>query len=228
MLRMKGVVATLPVAVLATDLQAQSIDVEVGLGFHDEYVAQGRSLLAQGGLVQFDLLLESGDLFGGLTILDADSTGYEETNWLLGLASSAGNFDFEITLTHLQFRDRGRDSDNEIGASVSYNADVLIPFAVLTYSTDASATWIDLGVATAIDLGIGELSPYLMTGVNQGYIAGESEGINHLQLGLDYLLQLSDSLEFSAYIATSQALDKEPGDTTSDLFWGGVGVSYSF
>jgi len=226
---MKSVVATLPVAVLATEPQAQSIDTQVGLSFHDEYVAQGRSLLPRGGLVQFDLLAESGDLFGGLTILDADSASYEETNWLLGLARSAGNFEFEITLTHLQFREPGsKDSDNEIGAGISYSSDTLTPFAALTYSTSASATWIDLGVATAIDLGIGELSPYLMTGWNQGYIVGESEGINHIQLGLDYLLQLSDSLEFSAYIASSQPLDSKPGDSTSDLFWSGVGVSYSF
>jgi len=83
-------------------------------------------------------------------------------------------------------------------------------------------------VATPLDLGPGELSPYLMTGWNQGYIVGESVGINHIQLGLDYLLQLSDSLEFSAYIASSQPLDKETGDTTSGLLWGGVGISYSF
>lgn len=213
----------------SAQLHAQDLDIQAGLGLHSQYVAQGRSLLARGDLGQFDLLLEGQDIFAGLTHLDATDTGYSETQWLVGFAQSLGRIDYELSLTHLQLRVPGADdTDNEIGAGLSYNLGEFTPFAVMTYSTGASAAFFDLGIAKDIDIGLGEISPYLMSGWNQGYIAGESEGLNHIQLGLDYSLSLSEMLEFTAYLATSQPLNQDSGDSTDSLFWGGVGVSYSF
>lgn len=229
MLWNKGVVATLPVAILATELQAQDLDLLLGLGLHSQYVAQGRSLLQRGDLSQFDLLFEGQDLFTGLIHLDATRTGYSETQWLVGYAQSLGNIDWEVSLTHLQLRELGADdTDNEFGAGLSYNLGRFTPFAALTYSTGASAAWFDLGVAKEMEIGIGEISSYLMAGWNQGYIVGESEGLNHIQLGLDYSLSLSEVLEITAYLAASQPLNQDAGDSTDNLFWGGVGLSYSF
>lgn len=210
-------------------LQAQDLDVQAGLGLHSQYVAQGRSLLPGGDLAQFDLLFEGQDIYAGLTHLDATDTGYSETQWLVGYAYSLGRLDLDLSLTHLQLRVPGADdTDNEIGAGLSYNLGDFTPFAVMTYSTGASAAFFDLGIAKDIDVGIGEISPYLMSGWNQGYIAGESEGLNHIQLGLDYSLSLSEMLDFTAYIAASQPLNQDAGDTTNHHYWGGVGISYSF
>ncbi len=215
-------------AVVAQSLQEPI--VQAAVVYHSDYVSEGRSNLQQGGLGEVVLGLQTGILVLEAIQMDATRQSYSETILLAGLALSAGSFDTLVSLARILSREQGdTEGETELAVELVHTGlDVLVPFASYIYSDSASATWLELGLTTAFNLGDLELAPYVLSGWNQGYVAGESKGINHLQLGVDLLLPITDRIEFNGYLAHSRALNREPTDSTENLIWGGVGLTFSF
>lgn len=196
-----------------------------------KYISEGRNNLAEGGLGS--MLLEWNDHFDvGQIVLsswiaESTQTDYSELNLGAAFVVPFEIWDMTLGYTFLNFDDDD-STDNELsaefGTSVSDSVDLAAAFI---YSTEAGGTFVELIASTEITRNVFTLTPYILLGLNAGYVADEHDGLNNLQMGLEISTELSDEFELGGYIAYTIGLDEEPGETLDDIVWVGLSVGWT-
>ncbi len=197
--------------------------------WESKYISEGRDNLEDGGLVSVESVFSAYNFSAGFWYADSYDTSYNELNLFGAYAVEFNGLTAYVGYTYLNFPDDNAD-DHEISAGIGYEAfPYLMPAVEWVYSTEADGSFIEISLASEIaatDYLV--FTPYALLGINAGYVAGEHEGLNNFQIGLDAEWALTENIALVGYIAQTWGIDEEPGDSLSDEFWGGAGLALSF
>ncbi len=224
---------TLIVGMLTSHINGEDSETSFNsvLAYDSKYISEGRDNLDEGGIgsVAFEWATATegnGEAaFSGWYAegIDAD---YSELNLGVSYGWSLEKFDVGVGYTWLDFAEDDKTHNEfalELGTSIHDDYDV---GAAFTYSTEAGGTWINLEISKEFANDKFAWSPYLLLGINSGYVADEHDGINNLQMGLHVATELSDGFELGGYVAYTIGLDEEPGESLDDIFWVGIGLGW--
>lgn len=200
-------------------------------GWDSRYVLEGRNVLEKGGLgsVTFEWNRYSPDnqeiaITGWYA--EGTDTAYSELNLGIGYAWHFSTVDIGVGYTWLDFvRDDLTDREFSLDFSNTIFGDLEAGIA-LVYSTAADGSFIELEVVQTFERESFTWSPYLMLGINGGYVSGEHEGLNHLQMGVEFMAPLFSTIETGVYLAYTIGLKEEPGETLEDILWFGMNISW--
>lgn len=197
----------------------------LNFAWNSRYVSEGRDNLEDGGIASVAVDL---DRPSPLPFMDtwhfsswfAESlaTPYTELNLSLGSSFAIGEMDGAIGHTWLDFN--GPDaSDHEFDLQLGIGLFDEFDFSsAFVYSTEAEGTFIELVASSDIVREKFILTPYILLGINRGYIPEEPETFNNLQFGLTATTSLSQEMEASFHLAATTGLE--------NIFWTGVSVSF--
>ncbi len=226
-------VVAISLQIQVSHAQSRASGLDLGLGLNSTYITEGRDHLG-GGAWGTAQLMYRGDYFSaGIWRGFAVDDPYGETDLILGFDYAIGGFDLATSYTHRMYDLFGRnDNDNELAVALDYRGmEYLVPGLSYTYSTDAEGGWLEFRLAGEFASNAVQrldLMPYALAGWNQGYVVGESTGLNHLQLGIEAQYHLFRNIQLTGYLAHTFPVNRRPQDTLADKSWAGVGVVFSF
>ena len=198
--------------------------------WESKYISEGRDNLEDGGLFSVEGSAELQGATLGVWFATGDRESYEELNVSIEYGFAAGPVDAYIGYTRLEFLEDD-ESDNEIGAGIAVDGiPWVIPGLDYTYSTEAEGGFLEISLRSEIALLEDRLTlePYLLEGFDFGYASEEHDGANHLQVGVDIALTLTDQVNLLGSVAHSWAHKDVENEDLGDEFWGAVGVSADF
>lgn len=199
-----------------------AVETDVEMAWDSRYMTEGRDNLdgdwIAGATVETTFrFLAVGAWFGANP---ESNVRYRELNAWFEIGGSRGDFEGQISYTHLRFlSDQGHD--NEIGAGLAYTA---LPLGLALgaegyYSFDANGAFYELtlrGEYEALDRLT--LAPSATLGFNAGFIEDGHDGANNVALGLEATYRLAQSVHLVAGIAHSWEINADPerypGDET--------------
>ena len=197
----------------------------LNFAWDSRYVSEGRDNLEDGGIASITIDMHRpsplpfmGEWYFSSWVAESIETPYTELNLSLGSSFSVGEVDVATGYTWLHFK--GPDaSDNEFDLQLGFGLFDQIDFSsAFVYSTEAKGTFIELVASTDIVRERFVLTPYILLGINRGYIPEEPETFNNLQFGLTATTTLFDEMEAAFYVAATTGLE--------DIFWTGASVSF--
>jgi len=204
------------------------------LGWDSKYISQGRNQLDSGGIAwgKTSYTIDNLSLFAVLG--RADSEHYIE--WNFGF-----EYGFNLSETveasfgyqRLEFYGDERASDNELFASIAYvETDKLVPSLAYTYSTEAEGYFLEFALHSTWELTDNLLlTPYIIQGIDFGYVTPDYDGLNNLDTGIEIEYTIIDDCMILAHLSYSFAQDdikREHENRTSNLdeFHYGINLSW--
>ncbi len=189
------------------------------------YVSEGRDNLDDGGIASIAIDMDRpsplpfmDEWYFSSWYVESIATPYTELNLSLGSSFSVEEVDVAVGYTWLDFQGP-HASDNEFDLQLGFGLFDEIDFSsAFIYSTEAEGTFIELVASSDIVRERFVLTPYILLGINQGYILEEDDTFNNLQFGLTATTTLFDDMEAAFYFAATTGLE--------DIFWTGVSVSF--
>lgn len=156
-------------------------------------------------------------------------------NFWLQYDYEIGDFEISAAYNHLRFPEDGLH-DNELGLGVSYNG---LPWELAVsalgyYSFEAEGSFFELGLTGGYEVAPRlALNPYLVFGLNNGYVVDGHNGANHVALGVEAVVELTEWLALVGHVSQSWAIGADPArysedDTLGDFFHGGISLQVSF
>ena len=212
--------------------EEHSSDLFVRTMWDSKYVSEGRDNLGEGGLGSASVGWtytsdHNGELIFGGWYAEGTSVDYTELNLGVAYGWSLEKLDIAVGYTWLDYAETDA-SDNEFaieaGTSLFDDYDV---GAVFIYSDEAGGAFFEFVVSKSFEEGLATWTPYLLLGINDGFVATEHEGLNNLQMGVEVSASISEHFELSGYLAYTIGLDENAGDTLDDLFWVGVSLGWA-
>ena len=187
-----------------------------------KYVSEGRDNLNRGGLASISInrslpLPIGGEWYYSSWYAEGISSPYTELNLSLGSSFNLGEANVSMGYTWLDFRGP-HHSDNEFNLGLAWGLFGKIDLSsALIYSTEAEGSFIELMASTDWERENWVLTPYLLLGINQGYVQNQPKTFNNLQFGLTAETELFAKLETAFHLATTTGLE--------DIIWAGVTIS---
>lgn len=214
---------------------ATSLEVALSAGYESRYVSEGRDNLVGDGLLGTTLELGYRGFTGGAWYANSPAADYDELNSWVQYDHALGDFEISVAYTHLRFLSDDTH-DNEIGLGLGYRA---LPWnlsasALGYYSFEAEGTFFELGLNGEYEVKPWlTLSPYLILGINSGYISDGHNGANNLEMGLAAEIPLRDRLSLVVHGSYNFEINSDPGQYAGDeslnnFFHGGVSLRHSF
>lgn len=214
---------------------ATSLEVDLSAGYESRYVSEGRDNLGGDGLLGTTLELGYQGFTGGLWYANSPEADYDELNSWVQYNHALGDFEISVAYTHLRFPS-DEEYDNEIGLGVEYGA---LPLnlsvsALGYYSFEAEGSFFELELNGEYEVKPWlTLSPYLLFGINSGYISDGHNGANNLEVGLAAEIPLSSRWSLLGHVSYNFEINSDPGQYAGDeslnnFFHGGVSLRYSF
>lgn len=211
------------------------VAAEFAAGAESRYVSEGRDNLDGDGLLTATVELGYEGVTLGVWYAYSPPADYDELDSWLQYTHVFGDFEVSAAYTNLQFLSDGT-YDNELGLGVEYGA---LPWnlsasALGYYSFDADGMFFELGLSGEYEIQPWlTAGPYLLFGMNSGYISDGHDGANNVEIGLEGEIPLGDSFSIVGHISYNFAIDSDPGryagdESLNDFFHGGIALVYSF
>jgi len=200
------------------------------VGWDSKYISEGRDNLEVGGLVTFETAVEKSGFCLGAWYGFGDSEDYDELNLYGQYGFALGPFESYVGDTRLEFPEEDA-SDNELSAGTAYAASPrLTPAVDYVYSTEADGAFVEVSLRSEISLSRERvtLCPYVLEGLDFGYVSGDYDGPNNFQVGVELCWRLSEHLALSGYAARSWAHVNLEREGLGDESWGGLGIACEF
>ena len=212
-----------------TDLVHDS-SIAMNIAWDSIYVLEGRKALERGGLgsmgAEWTTPHQENEMIVSAWYAEGLSTDYTELQLGAAYAFSLDSIDATLGYTWLDW-DNDDVSDHELNFEIGGNAFQLIDLtATMVYSVDVAGSFIQLIASKDFIREDTIFTPYVLLGINEGYVSDEHDGLNNLQLGIEASTPISDSIELTGYIAYTIALDEKPGESLDDIFWVGLGIGF--
>jgi len=174
-----------------------------------------------------------------------EESDYTETNLYIGKTWEWDNLEFELSYTYLHFsedeegeEDEGENGeeegeeeeedeaseDHEFFASVGYEFPWLETELGYVHSTVADGGAIELELSSELELGPVTIEPYAEAMVDFGFVSDEYDGLNHIEVGLEFEVPISETVSLGMYLAHSFAEENLTRDGGEDKTWGGIGL----
>ena len=206
----------------------------LSLAWDSRYVREGRTVLDDVGIPSLSIdrsmpLEVGGEWHFSSKYADSFEVDFAELNLALGYGFSIKEVDLTVGYAwsayqghaHEESADAGHDhefAENEIELEVEFGLlDKVDIASAFIYSPDAGGTFIELVASTDFEKGKWVFTPYVLLGLNRGFIPEEPETFNNLEFGLSASTELFDGVEATLYLANSTGLE--------EIFWTGVSLS---
>lgn len=205
--------------------------VEIVSGWDSKYVSEGQDNLDDGGIgsIAADWRIptsNNSEIVVAGWYADALEDNYTELNIGASYGWSLDHFDLSLGYTWLDFAEDNA-SDNEFSLEIATSLFNNLDFSTaLTYSDEAGGTFIEFAVSRSYLEGEVTWSPYLLLGINGGYVTDRADGLNNLQMGLEVSTPLSDNVEIAGYAAYTIGLHQGSEEALDDLIWLGVSLRW--
>jgi hypothetical protein len=212
------------------DLQHES-SIRVNLAWDSIYVLEGRNALDQGSLAslggEWTTPHSDNEFILSTWYAEGVSTDYREFQLGAAYAFSFDSVDATFGYTWLDW-DADDVTDHELNFEIGTDALGLVDLtAIAVYSFGASGTFFQLIASRDFPRNHMVFTPYVLLGLNDGYVPDEHKGLNNLQFGLEFTTSLSEKFELGGYLAYTLGLKEKPGETLENMFWGGISLGWS-
>lgn len=209
---------------------------DAGVGFYataywdSTYVSQGREYLSDGTLLAGEAGTEWGGFCAYIWYAAGDTEDLEELDICLSYTHEFGGYEFTLDYTRLEYLsdDAG---DNWFSGGLAYSSfPWLIPKILVLHSTEADGQYAAAMLSSDLALFNERLtvSPYVLEGFDFGFATAEYDGPNHLEIGLEAALTLTEMLEFGAHINHLWPHRDEKNEGLEQVTWGGANLTVSF
>lgn len=183
-----------------------AIAAEFAISYDSRYVTEGRNNLKSGGIIWFTANKAANQKVSATFaygVGTSTATDYDELNLILTYDDNIGSLNWYSNISVLMFFEDD-DYDNEIGLGASYVVyDSIEVFTDLYYSTKASGYFFETGIRHQLALTENwQLSGYVLSGFDFGYISPIHDGHNHNAFGM------SLDFEYSEHALLSVRIDK--------------------
>lgn len=210
-----------------------AVGTELSVGYDTKYVSEGRNNLDDGGIVWGTLNTDINEQVSFSTVYGyatSSNTDYDELNVGIQYASSVESIDFYVGYTYLAFLKDDAD-DNEVSFGASWqNFDSFSPFIDFVYSTEASGSFVQLGIQTEAEATTSlSINPYLILAYDFGYASESHDGYNHAAVGVNANYAIDSA--FSVRLSVEQTFggsDVRGERGQSDQFWAGMHLNYAY
>ena len=214
---------------------ATSLEADLSAGYEGRYVSEGRDNLGGDSLLGTTLELAYQGFTGGVWYANSPEASYDELNTWVQYNHALGDVEISVAYTHLRFFSNDTH-DNEVGLGLEYGAlhwDLAVS-ALGYYSFEAEGSFFELGLNGDYEVKPWlTLSPYLLFGINSGYVADGHNGANNLEIGLAGEIPLSSSWSLVGHVSYNFEINSDPAQYAGDeslnnFFHGGIALRYSF
>lgn len=225
---------TRSVTILLTGLLLTSCvlarDIHIGVGYATRYISEGRDNLDAGGIATASIDSSRGAFGVGVWTAEATSQGYGETELYVAARHDVGeHISIDSRLSYFRFSDVPGPSDDIEGLlALGYNRDWYALWIETYYSHRAGGYFTSVGQSAGSEFGEWRLEAFMATGINRDYVAGESNGINNVVVGLNTTRRITRQISLSLVIAKTVAIDAAPTDTLSDTGWADLVLQFAF
>ena len=212
-------------------MAAEAPDYSVTTLWENKYVSEGRDNLDNAGLFSIEGTIDWQQTSVGVWLARGESGSYEELNISMTYDFDLGPFAAYIGYTRLEFFEDDPDGDNEIGLDIAVNGlSWLTPAIDYVYSADSDGGFLELSLRSEITSFHEQLTLefYVLEGFDFGYASEGYDGPNHLQVGIDFIVILTDRLNLVGSLAHSWAHEDIKRQGFDDLSWASVGLSAQF
>jgi len=213
-------------------LFAEESEVDITIAMDSRYISEGRNNLDSGGILSADISWSKPMTEGSLNLsawyAEAWDAEYAELDLSVGYTVEFGASEFGVAYTWLEFPEDNED-DHEVELSLAYNVQNILDLSFSgVYSDEAGGVFFETGLSKEIELKEGlTLVPFVVVGINEGYVTDEHDGLNHLIIGVETSWEITDSISLGAYLACTMGLDEEPVESLEDLVYSGLSLTIS-
>jgi hypothetical protein len=210
-----------------------------GLGLHmhtdleSRYASEGRDSLDGDAIASGTFELSWDAISAGLWYGKSPDQSYDELQLSTAFTWGWKDLEYYVAYTHLRFPHEG-GHDHELGAGVSWSG---LPAGMTLslhgyHSVEAAGSFVVSSLSREFDLYDRlQLTPAIVYGINQGYVADGHDGPNHVELRLAGTYSLSSALKLTAHLSYSFALDRDAvryaeDALLKDFFHIGIGLAY--
>ena len=219
---------------------AQASEWQFGgeVGYESRYVSEGSNVVDYGGIgvVGLEVANESsiGTFFAGLEFISGVSTNFREAEISLGYEKSIDDITASLAWIrvieedHQESLDEEKAYDTEFAVGFSYAGwNHIEPGIEYIHSTEADGELLVLTLAGEVEIGNTTLAPWLSADIDYGYVSPDYDGLNHIEVGVEWEAPLSENFATTLHAAYSMAqenLRREGED--HDYFWAGIFFSF--
>lgn len=206
----------------------------LSLAWDSRYVREGRTVLEDAGIASItadrSMPLEiGGEWHFSSRYVEGIDADFAELNLALGYGFSIKEVELAVGYARSAYQGHAHEesvvaghdhefAENEIELELEFGLFDKVDFSsAFIYSPDAGGTFIELVASTDFEKGKWVFTPYLLFGLNRGFIPEEPETFNNLEIGLSATTELFDGVEATFYLANSTGLE--------EIFWTGVSLS---
>ncbi len=206
----------------------------LSLAWDSRYVREGRTVLEDAGIASItadrSMPLEiGGEWHFSSRYVEGIDADFAELNLALGYGFSIKEVELAVGYARSAFQGHAHEesvvaghdhefAENEIELELEFGLFDKVDFSsAFIYSPDAGGTFIELVASTDFEKGKWVFTPYLLFGLNRGFIPEEPDTFNNLEIGLSATTELFDGVEATFFLANSTGLE--------EIFWTGVSLS---
>ena len=217
---------------------------DMNLAWDSRYVREGRTVLEDAGIASIaadrSMPLEvGGEWHFSSRYVEGIDADFAELNLSLAYGFSIKEVDLAVGYAWSAFQGHAHEgliipdhdqgfsivpdhehefAENEIELEFEFGLlDKVDIASAFIYTPEAGGTFIELVASTDFEKEKWVFTPYVLLGLNRGYIPDEDETFNNLEIGLSATMELFDGMEATFYLANSTGLE--------DIFWTGVSLS---
>jgi hypothetical protein len=204
--------------------------VESTVFWESHYVDSGRDDIEDSGIFSAEIVSSYEAWSVGTWLGIADRVHYQELNVFAAYGVQLAAVDLEFAYTHLEFDpDSGNDDELSIAAETELIGGWVIA-GECVYSFEAVGSFLEVGFAYPLvyDDERLYLRPSLHAGFDYGYRSEAYDGLNHIQISIDFEYALTERYTLIAYVAHSYAQDDIEQEGLGDVSWGGIGLKVGF
>jgi hypothetical protein len=157
---------------------------------------------------------------------------YDELDLSLGYSKELGPVTLTAGYTFLTYPETDDPDGHEVYVALDYSPIEWLTFAALGYYdfADIDGGFVELSAASSIPIIEGRLSidPYILLGVDFGYVSDEHDAVNNFQVGVEVPFAITEHLSLVLAAHHSWALENLEDEELSDVSWAGAKLVYSF
>ena len=211
---------------------SNGISVEASIFYHNKYIDEGMRELEDGGIFTPEFVVEFENFHNfyiGAWWALADDEDFTETNLFIGKTFEWDDMSLEFAYIWIhEDEEDGSEEDHELEAV--FSCDCLpwniTPEVGYVYSTKQDGGALEIELGKEIEMEYFSIEPYIETLVDFGYVSDEYDGLNHIAVGLEVSIPISDEVSLGIYGAHSFAEENIRREGEDDKTWGGIGLEF--